>query len=41
MATLPGVKLYAVRGYSGQAMVSHEVGLGEHIEFVPMRKNLT
>lgn len=40
MATLPGVKLYAVRGYSAQSMVRHEVGPGEYIEFVPMRKNL-
>jgi GNAT superfamily N-acetyltransferase len=41
MATLPGVKLYAVRGYSGQAMVRYDVGLGESIDFVPMRKTLT
>ena len=41
MATLPGVKLYAVRGYTGQETVRYDVGLGESIEFIPMRKNLT
>jgi GNAT superfamily N-acetyltransferase len=41
MATLPGVKLYAARGYVGSAMVRYEVGLGESIEFIPMRKQLT
>jgi GNAT superfamily N-acetyltransferase len=40
MATLPGVKLYAARGYVGGEMVRYEVGLGESIEFVPMRKQL-
>jgi GNAT superfamily N-acetyltransferase len=40
MATLPGVKLYAARGYIGAAMVHFEVGLGETIEFIPMRKTL-
>ena len=40
MATLPGVKLYAVRGYTGSEMVRHEVGAGESIEFIPMRKTL-
>ena len=40
MATLPGVKLYAARGYVGSAMVHFDVGLGETIEFIPMRKTL-
>lgn len=40
MATLPGVKLYAVRGYVGQPMVHFDVGGGESIEFIPMRKSL-
>jgi GNAT superfamily N-acetyltransferase len=40
MATLPGVKLYAVRGYIGGDMVRYEVGLGESIEFIPMHKGL-
>jgi GNAT superfamily N-acetyltransferase len=40
MATLPGVKLYAVRGYVGAEMVRYEVGDGESIEFIPMRKSL-
>jgi GNAT superfamily N-acetyltransferase len=41
MATLPGVKLYAARGYTGAAAVAYDVGSGETIEFVPMRKMLT
>jgi GNAT superfamily N-acetyltransferase len=40
MATLPGVKLYGARGYVGAALVHFDVGLGETIEFVPMRKTL-
>ena len=40
MATLPGVKLYAARGYVGGAMVRFDLGLGETIEFIPMRKVL-
>jgi GNAT superfamily N-acetyltransferase len=40
MATLPGVKLYAARGYVGSPMVRFDVGAGESIEFVPMRKSL-
>lgn len=40
MATLPGVKLYAARGYVGGAQVSFDVGSGESIEFIPMHKNL-
>jgi GNAT superfamily N-acetyltransferase len=40
MATLPGVKLYAARGYVGGAMVQFDVGAGEVIEFIPMQKSL-
>jgi len=40
MATLTGVKLYAVRGYAGSEMVRYDVGAGESIEFIPMRKTL-
>jgi len=40
MATLPGVKLYAARGYIGAPMVRFDVGLGETIEFIPMHKVL-
>jgi GNAT superfamily N-acetyltransferase len=40
MATLPGVKLYAARGYVGTDTVDYDVGNGETIEFVPMRKAL-
>ncbi|HEX3602917.1 MAG TPA: GNAT family N-acetyltransferase [Steroidobacteraceae bacterium] len=40
MATLPGVKLYAARGYVGGARVTFDVGSGESIEFIPMHKNL-
>jgi GNAT superfamily N-acetyltransferase len=40
MATLPGVKLYAARGYHGMPMVRFDVGAGESIEFIPMRKAL-
>ena len=40
MATLPGVKLYAARGYAGSAKQRFEIGSGEYIEFVPMRKSL-
>lgn len=40
MATLPGVKLYAVRGYSGDEKV--KVPLGENLDImcIKMRKNL-
>ncbi len=41
MATLPGVKLYAARGYVGTTTVRYDVGQGETIEFVPMRKVLS
>jgi GNAT superfamily N-acetyltransferase len=40
MATLPGVKLYAARGYVGAPMVHFDMGAGETIEFIPMRKVL-
>ena len=40
MATLPGVKLYAARGFVGAAMVHFDMGAGETIEFIPMRKVL-
>jgi len=40
MATLPGVKLYATRGYVAGRMVHIDVGLGETIEFIPMHKVL-
>ena len=40
MATLPGVKLYAARGYVGGALLRFEVGSGETIEFIPMQKPL-
>jgi len=40
MATLPGVKLYAARGYVGSPMVHFDLGSGESIEFIPMRKVL-
>jgi GNAT superfamily N-acetyltransferase len=39
MATLPGARLYAARGYEGGPQVRFEVGAGEFIEFVPMRKS--
>jgi GNAT superfamily N-acetyltransferase len=40
MATLPGVRLYAARGYVGTQRVSYDLGNGEHIDFVPMSKPL-
>jgi GNAT superfamily N-acetyltransferase len=40
MATLPGLKLYAARGYVGGTMVRYDLGAGESIEFVPMSKDL-
>jgi GNAT superfamily N-acetyltransferase len=40
MATLPGVKLYAARGYAGAGTVHFDTGAGETIEFIPMRKTL-
>ena len=40
MATLPGAKLYAARGYAAAPQVDFDVGAGERIEFIPMRKAL-
>jgi len=40
MATLPGVKLYAARGFAGADVVHFDTGQGETIEFIPMRKVL-
>jgi GNAT superfamily N-acetyltransferase len=40
MATLPGQKLYAARGYAPIGHVTHELAPGLSIEFVPMRKEL-
>ena len=41
MATLPGQKLYAARGYSPAGQVTHELAPGLTIDFVPMRKDIT
>ena len=40
MATLPGVRLYAARGYEAGEQVEYEIAEGITIEFVPMRKEL-
>jgi GNAT superfamily N-acetyltransferase len=40
MATLPGVKLYAARGYVATPLVRYDLGAGESIEFIPMYKEL-
>ncbi|MGH8139458.1 MAG: GNAT family N-acetyltransferase [Steroidobacteraceae bacterium] len=40
MATLPGVRLYAARGYLAAAQVRYEVSPGVEIEFVPMSKRI-
>jgi GNAT superfamily N-acetyltransferase len=40
MATLPGLKLYAARGYIGGEHVNYDLGQSEKIEFVPMKKRL-
>lgn len=40
MATLPGAKLYAARGYLAAPLVNFDVGSGESIQFIPMRKRL-
>jgi GNAT superfamily N-acetyltransferase len=40
MATLPGVRLYAARGYEAGARVEYETPGGVRIELVPMRKEL-
>jgi GNAT superfamily N-acetyltransferase len=38
MSTLPGVRLYSARGYSGVERVQYDVAPGVAIEFVPMSK---
>jgi GNAT superfamily N-acetyltransferase len=40
MATLPGAKLYAARGYVAAPMVHFDIGEGETIQFIPMHKVL-
>jgi GNAT superfamily N-acetyltransferase len=40
MATLPGARLYSARGYTAASRVRFDVGSGENIEFIPMRKPL-
>jgi hypothetical protein len=40
MATLPGVRLYAARGYEAGEQVEYEMAEGVPIELVPMRKEL-
>jgi len=40
MATLPGVRLYAARGYEAGEQVEYETADGIRIELVPMRKEL-
>jgi hypothetical protein len=40
MATLPGARLYAARGYVGRDVVRYGIGDGEWIEFIPMQKEL-
>ncbi len=41
MATLPGVRLYAARGYVPQGKVLHPLAANLSIEFVPMIKELS
>jgi N-acetylglutamate synthase-like GNAT family acetyltransferase len=40
MATLPGVRLYAARGYVPAERVNYPLAAGISIEFVPMSKSL-
>jgi GNAT superfamily N-acetyltransferase len=40
MSTLPGLRLYTARGYSGTQKVQYAVAPGISIEFVPMTKSL-
>lgn len=40
MATLPGLKFYRSLGYTGIERVTHRMGGGTTIDFVPMRKEL-
>jgi GNAT superfamily N-acetyltransferase len=41
MATLPGVRLYAARGFEAQTPIRWPMGDGLEIEFVPMRKQVS
>jgi GNAT superfamily N-acetyltransferase len=41
MATLPGVRLYASRGYEAGERVAYEIADGVRIELVPMKKELS
>ena len=41
MATLPGAKLYGQRGYVGSPEMNFDLGDGESIQFIPMRKQLS
>jgi GNAT superfamily N-acetyltransferase len=41
MATLPGVRLYAARGYVPAERILYDVGSGVAIEFVPMSKDIS
>jgi GNAT superfamily N-acetyltransferase len=40
MSTLPGLRLYCARGYTGSEQVHYEVAPGVNIEFVPMTKTI-
>lgn len=40
MSTLPGIRLYSARGYSGEQQVHYEVSPGVAIEFLPMSKSI-
>ena len=40
MATLPGIRLYAARGYAGTQRILYPLGDGISIEFLPMSKTL-
>jgi hypothetical protein len=40
MSTLPGIRLYSARGYSGVGQVKYEVAPGVAIEFLPMSKSI-
>jgi GNAT superfamily N-acetyltransferase len=40
MSTLPGIRLYSARGYTGVEQVQYEVAPGVVIEFLPMSKEI-
>jgi len=40
MSTLPGIRLYSARGYSGVQQVTYQVSPGVVIEFLPMSKSI-